>query len=256
MRRFSTCLALALGLTRALPALALVDEGRVVAAKQAADEFLRRAEGSAKSGTMPRRTDPAVARLLDTVFDLSALGTEPIPMTKIGPVGELATNGNRVGIAYILAGTGRADPTGADRETLLRVDRNTVTFAPEVGQFTDFQLAVTDKMARSALDFIGTAPPAALEQPNVRAGLGQMRAGFAQTIGGVLKTFTISGLPDDWKLQRLAALDKLADTAGRFLGDVEKAGVRQLAEEIAKTASAGVKARIQAFGQRVGTGGR
>lgn len=251
MGRFLTGWVLAAGLlTLALPAFALVDEGKVVAAKQAADELLRRAEGSAASGVMPRRTDPAVASLLDAVFDSSALGADPIPMAKIAPVGELAMNGNRVGLAYILAGTGRADPSGADKEVLERVDRNTVTFAPEVGQFTDFQLAVTDRMARSALDFIGSAAPAALSQPRVQSGLGQMRAGFAQTIGGVIKTFSISGLDDDWKLHRLDALDRLADTASRFLGEGEKAGVRQLAGEVGGGLSPGVRTRVETFVQR------
>ena len=251
MRRFLTCWVLAAGLlTLALPAFALVDEGKVAAAKQAADELLRRAEGSAASGGMPRRSDPAVARLLDTVFDVSALGTEAVPMTAIAPIGELAINGNRVGLAYILAGTGRADPAGADREVLERVDRNTVTFAPEVGQFTDFQLAVTDKMARSALDFLAGASPAVLAQPRVQSGLGKMRAGYAQTIGGVIKTFAISGLDDDWKLHRLDALDPLADSASRFLGEGEKAGIRQLADEVGKEQSAGVRTRVEAFVQR------
>ena len=228
-------------------ARAEADAGRIAAAKQAADEFLKRAEGSATSGRMPRRTDPEIARLLDTVFDLSALGTEPVPMAKIAPVGELATNANRIGMAYILAGTGQAAVSGADPAVLRRVDENTVTFAPEVGQFTDFQLGVTETMAKSALDFMAAATPAIRERPNVKAGLAQMRGGFGQTIGGVLKTFAIGGLPDAWKTDRMAVLERIQDTAGRFLGEGDKASVRQIADEVAALVGPPLRGRVQDF---------
>lgn len=251
MRGFLACCALAWALAVGLPARALVDEGGVNAAKAAADEILRRAEGSAKSGVMPRRSDPAVARLLDQVFDQAALGTGIVPISKVGPIGELARNGNRVGLAYILAGTGRDDASGADQETLQRVDRNTVTFAPEIGQFTDFQLGTTQKMAQSALDFIAGATPQALDQPKVKSGLAQMRSGFAQTVGGVLKTITIRDLTPDWKAQRVSALEGIADTAARFLEAPQKASVKALADEVANTVDPALKPRVQAFGQRL-----
>lgn len=251
MRRFLTSWVVAALLLIGQPALALVDEGRVVAAKQAADELLRRAEGSATSGNMPRRTDPDVAKLLDTVFDLSALGTEVLPISNVGPIGELARNGNRIGLAYILAGTGRADAAGADQKTLERVDRNTVTFAPEVGQFTDFQLGATNRMAQSALGFIKIAPRETLEQGQIKSGLGQMRSGFAQTIGGMLKTFTISDLDKGWKAERLTVLEGIADTATRFLDEQQKAGVKQLADQVAQVIGPELKSRLEAFGRRV-----
>lgn len=248
MHRFLTLAVVLFGLVQASPVIALVDEARVAVAREAADELLRRAEGSATTGTMPRRTDPAVAKLLDTVFDASVL--QPTPISKIGPIGELARNGNRIGLAYILAGTGRTDTTGADRALLEQIDRNTATFAPEVGQFTDFQMATTATMAGSALDFIASATPAVLDQPKVKAGLGQMRAGFAQTIGGMLKTLTISGIDTDWKLRRLAALDGIADTAARFLGSSEKASLKLLGQQIATMVEADLAPRVSAFTER------
>lgn len=250
MRRFLIGVALLLGLFQTAPAFAQVEPAHVAMAKAAADEFLRRAEGSATSGQVPRRSDPVIAKLLDTVFDLTAL--KPAPISQIGPIGELARNGNRVAMAYILAGTGKTDTAGADQALLLQVDRNTATFAPEVGQFSDFQIAATETMARSALDFIGAATPAVLAQPNVQSGLGQMRSGFAQTISGMLKTLTIAGLDADWKLRRLAALDRIADTAERFLGQTEKASVKLLAEQVAAMVEPDLRSRISAFAQRIG----
>ena len=251
MRRFLTCWLVAAVLVVGQPALALVDEGRVAAAKQAADEFLRRAEGSATSGNMPRRTDPEIAKLLDTVFDLSALGTDVLPISSVGPIGELARNGNRIGLAYILAGTGRTDAAGADQKTLERVDRNTVTFAPEVGQFTDFQIGATNRMAQSALGFIKVAPKETLDQGSIKSGLGQMRSGFAQTIGGMLKTLTIGDLAEGWKAERLSMLEGIADTAMRFLDEQQKAGVKQLADQVALAVGPELKVRLEAFGRRV-----
>lgn len=251
MRRILTGVVLALGVTLALPAASLVDDGRVAAAKEAADEFLRRAEGGAQSGNMPRRSEPDIAKLLDTVFDLSALGTEVLPISKVGPIGDLARNGNRIGLAYMLAGTGRTDTAGADAKMLEHIDRNTVTFAPEMGQFTDFQIGTTSRMAQSALGFIEVTPRERLEQVNIKAGLSQMRAGFTQTIGGMLKTFTIRGLEQGWKARRLAVLESITDTARRFLEESQKAGIKQLADQVALVVGPELKPRVEAFGQRV-----
>lgn len=251
MRRVVTWWLVALGLVLAAPAWAQVDEAKVAAAKEAADELLRRAGDSATTGTMPRRTDPVVAKLLDTVFDLSALGPATVPISRIKPVGELATNANRVGIAYILAGTGKTGLGAGDTETNRQVDRNTVTFAPEVGQFSDFQLNVTTAMAKSALDFVAAANPATLEQPQVKGGLQQMRSGFAQTIGGAFQTLVIKDLDDDWKLRRLATVESISETARRFLGDGEKATVRQIATQVADMTGPELRSRLQAVMQQI-----
>lgn len=236
----------------ASPVSALLDEGRVTAAKQAADEFLRKAEGSEKTGIMPRRSEPDVARLLDKIFGLSGFGIETVPISQVGPIGEIARNGNRVGLIYILAGTGLTELSGGvSRDILLRVDQNTVTFAPELGQFMDFQMVTTEAMARSALGFVASATPEQLERPQVKSGFAQMRSGFTQTISGVLKTLTIAGLGEDWKRERLAGLDRLAATASRFLDQDNKATLKRLVDGVALLVPPDLKPRVLAFGEQV-----
>lgn len=250
--------ALAFGLTLVLGGAswaAAIDDAKLAAAKRAADEFMRRAEPGRATGTLPRRSDPAVAVLLDTAFDNAALGTGVLPVTESGKIGELLASGNRVGISYLLAGTGASDFGTNDPKVLAKSDENVVAFAPEVGQWLDFQIGVQNTLAASTLDFIAKATPAVLDRPNVKSGLAQVRQGLAQSLQGFLSTMALAGLDDGWRRERLAALETIVDRAAQLVTPADGAALRSLAEEVAGLVKdAAVQAKLREFGQRIAAG--
>lgn len=234
---------------------ALVDDARLAAAKRAADEFMRRAEGSVNSGEMPRRSDPAVAALLDIAFNNAALGTGVLPLSESGKIGELLGSSNRIGLAYLFAGTGASDLATTDTKVLERADQNVATFAPEIGQWFDFQIGIQNAFAAGTLEFLAGATPAALDRPNVKSGLGDIRQGLARSISGVLQTMATGGLDAAWIAGRLDALDILVDKAARLLTPEDASAVREMAGQVAGiVADPAVQARLKRFGDRIAAG--
>lgn len=87
-------------------ALAAMDSAKIAAAKKAGDDFLAITKGSETTGRIPRQNDPKVKILLDRVFDRTAFGKAVLPLSESGKIGELLNNANRIGFAYMLAGSG------------------------------------------------------------------------------------------------------------------------------------------------------
>lgn len=247
-------LALAL-LMSGVASAALVDDAKLAAAKRAADEFMRRVEGSATSGAMPRRSDPGVAALLDASFDNASLGTGVLPVSESGKLGELLQSSNRVGLAYLMAGTGTTDLASTDPKVLARADQNVATFAPEIGQWFDFQLSLQNALATSTLDFLAKAAPAVLERPNVKSGLANVRQGLARSLSGTFQTMASAGLDDDWRRARLAVIGAFVVTAAKLVTAEDAGALRDMSAELAGLVqSADVQDRLKEFGRRIVSG--
>ena len=125
----------------------------------------------------------------------------------------------KVGLVYILAGTGIVDISKLPNtlEITQKINYNTVEFAPEMGRYFDAQLRIEAAVMDTVSAFIAGASQAQIEQPNVKSGVAKIRAGATQTIYGALTTLPVEGLSDTWRRDRLPALAAVAPIAAHFL---------------------------------------
>lgn len=247
---------LALGLC--LAATAACSKGtdpKLTAAQKASDTFLALGKDAAKSGSPPRQSDPAVAPLLDAIFDASDLEAgEGVPYDAMQPLNERMLIGARTGLVYILAGTGVSDigEIGNNQAVLDQVNRNTVAFAPELARYFDFQLKVQRALVDAVLARFGSAPQDELDKPNIKSGLAQIRAGTLVAIKGVLETLPMEGMSDDWRRARLLPLSAIAPKLAKFLDKDQREELRQSAVAAAGAVSDGeVRDGLQAFAATV-----
>ena len=126
------------------PASAGVNRAKVIAAEQAANEFVRLARNSAKTGKPPRESDPAVKALLDTAFDTSATSTLGVEFSDLPRINQWMAIGDKVGLVYMLAGTGTNNlfQAATNPKTAKLIPQNIAAFETEYGRFTDFQVAL------------------------------------------------------------------------------------------------------------------
>jgi hypothetical protein len=227
-----TALALALLAAIALPAGAQVDAAKLPAAKAAADSFVVMAKGSEKTGEAPRESDPAVKRLIEAVFDTRDVeAAKTIPFQTITQLSERMLTGLKVGVVYMLAGTGAADlnEIGKVADADMKVNLNVIKFAPEMGRFYDFQMRIQGAVIDAVLARMATAKPDELAKPSFVSGLADIRGGGARTVAGVIETLAINGLADQWLRDRQPALAAIAPKLAKFLLPEQKAELQKLA---------------------------
>jgi hypothetical protein len=237
-------------------AQAQVDTAKLAAAKQAADEFLALAKGSETTGAMPRQSDPKAKALLDRVFDRAALGAGVPPIQDSGKFGELLNNGNRIGFAYMLAGSGQTDlaKLADDQKAMEQAEKNMSAFAPEIGRWFDYQLAIQGKIADSTFAFLASAKNEVLERPQVKQGLGNVRQGLARSLAGVFQTMAADGLDDDWRKDRLVALTEIAPSAAKLVTVEDAKELQRQANALAEAVGdPGLKAGLRKFGETIGS---
>jgi hypothetical protein len=238
-------------------ASAAMDPAKVAAAKKAGDEFIALAAGSDKSGQVPRQADPKVKTLLDTVFDRTALGPTVLPINESGKVGELLNNGNRIGFVYMLAGTGLSDlgKLGEDQKAMDQAERNIGAFAPEIGRWFDYQMAIQGAVADSTIGFLATAKKNVMDNPQVKAGLADVRGGLTGAMRGVLQMMASDTLDDGWRRDRLVGLGELAPRAAKLLSAEQAASLKDSATQLAAALNdPGLKASLATFAETVARG--
>src|SRR5579862_7841404 len=126
MRRLLMAVLLALSLAAPARAASLsVDQ--MTAIDTAADAFLAKAADAKKTGMVPRQSDPAVAALLDTVFDTGALNHGPLDFGDLGKLEDWLDRLNAAGLVY---------------QTAARQAHDVGLFSAEIGRFLDAALAV------------------------------------------------------------------------------------------------------------------
>jgi hypothetical protein len=238
-------------------AWAAMDQAKVAAAKKAADEFLALANGSETSGQMPRQTDPKAKALLDQVFDRGAFGREVLPIGESGKVGELLNNGNRIGFAYMLAGTGQTEISklADDQKAMEIAEKNMSTYAPEIGRWFDYQMAVQGTMADSTIAFLASASKEVLERPQVKQGLGNVRGGLARSLAGMFQTMASDGLDDGWRRARLVALTEIAPKAAKLVAEEDAKELQRQANALAEALNdPTLKSGLKKFGETIVSG--
>jgi hypothetical protein len=238
-------------------AVAAMDPAKVAAAKKAGDDFLVLAKGSETNGTMPRQTDPKVKPLLDTVFDPAVLGKDVLPLSESGKLGELLNNGNRIGFAYMLAGTGQTslDKLGSDDKAMEQAERNIGQFAPEIGRWFDYQILIQGAIADSTIAFLATAKPNVMANTQVKEGLGQVRSGLAGALRGVLQMMASDTLDDTWRRDRLPRLAEIAPKAAKLISAEDAAGLKESAVQLAGALTdPTLQSGLKSFGETVASG--
>lgn len=252
-------------LVRAFWVIALIASGGAMAAgfdaakiadvKKAGAAFLALGKDAYKTGQPPRQSDPAAGKLLDTIFNTDALnGPPPVTFAQFLDVNNWLAQVVNVGLVYVTAGTGIADPAGLTSVTTkaqAQMNANVIAYAPEMGRYYDAQLNVS----RVEIDLIAgevAAHPDDFKSGNKAQGISQMRAGLAQTIVGVIETFGLAGVDPGWLRARLPALQALTPTAAKFLQPDQKQQIHDLA---AKAAAASgddaIKAGLSAVAQAI-----
>ena len=209
MRRLAIAILLALSLAAPAMAASLGDD-RMAAIDKAADAFLAKAAEAKKAGMVLRQTDPAVAPLLDTVFDTGPLGHGTIDFADEPKLIHWLNRLDEVGGVY----------TGAARAT-----HDTGLFGAEIGRFLDAAASVIRAMVDSRMAQIDAHPevkPSAADQQN----LARLRAETAKTFGSMVETIEAPGITVNWAQDRIAALVAAAPSLARFLAPEQLAHLR------------------------------
>lgn len=211
-------IAALLALSLAAPArAATLDPGQMAAIDQAANAFLAKAAEAKKTGMVPRQSDPAVATLLDTVFDTGTLNHGAIDygdheklvhwLTRILAVGGVYTNAARA-----------AHDTGL--------------FAAEIGRYFDAAVALSQAIIDSQTAQLEAHPDVKLSAAD-QQNLTKLRADSAKTFASLVEVIESPGITVAWAQQRLNALTAAAPSLARFLTPAQLAHLRAVALQLA-----------------------
>lgn len=214
-------------------AMAAMDQQKIAAAQKAAAEFVKLAGNAAKTGKPPRNSDPKVKALLETVLDTSAMTTPEF--SDIPRITQWLSNADRIGLVYMLAGTGTNNlAAAANPKTADRIAKNIVEFQDEYGRFADFQVVLSGFTLDAVRAKMDSAPERERKDPKFQAGFMQVAGGIAQTIAGTLSTFTAEGITDDWRRDRLAPLTAIAPKAAETLPREMREKLGEMTREISE----------------------
>jgi hypothetical protein len=239
-------------------AQAQVDPAKLPAAKAAADKFIVTAKGSEKSGAAPRQSDPAVMQMLDTVFDMRDVqNTHGIPFQQLSPLTERMMTAVKVGVIYMLAGTGATEISQLDAvpDATVKVNLNVIKFAPEMGRFFDFQARIQAAVVEAVLTRVASAKPEELARPNFQSGLADIRQGSQRTASSLIETLAVNGITDEWRRDRIPALTAMAPGLAKFLQAEQKSELQKLALACAEVMDdAQVKQGLKQFAKTIANG--
>ena len=187
---------------------------------------------------MKRRveSDPAAKPLLELVFDTSSLENGPgQPMSALGALNAWNLDVLKVGLVYILAGTGVTDVAALPQtpEMISKINDNNVKYAPEMGHYMDAQLRLQAALIDTIGSYMANASQSDLDRANFKSGLAEVRSGVTGTINGVITTFPIDELTDDWRREQLPALKAVSSRTATFLLPEDLKTLHDTATEVA-----------------------
>jgi hypothetical protein len=211
-----------------------LDPARLAAIDAAGQDFMRRAQGSHRTGNPPRQADAAVKPLLDTLFTTSDLVGKALAASEIKGAIRWFNAGDMAGSTYVLAGTGvdDTDKLPADEATQKQTRDNVVRFSDEFGRYLDFQIRVLAAIADASLSLMSNATPEEWDKSEVKPKLDELRAAMAQTMGSDLIATTYDGLTDQWRMDRVAVVAAAVPTATRFLTTEQARGLSEQALQV------------------------
>jgi hypothetical protein len=236
MRRNLQILAILTALAAPCGGAQALDAAKITSINGAADSFAALTKDSYKTGEVPRQSDPAAKALLDTVLDTKEIeGGKPLPWTDLKALDEWNRAALKVGLAYYLAGTGAADLRALSKnpQAIDRANRNAVAFASEFGRYSDTQIRIHSALIDMALAQISVATEAQRKDNAFRNALIEISAGTAEAMTGLLGTFVLDGMADDWLLTRVVVLLDITPKAAKFMTPEDRERVKIFAAEVA-----------------------
>lgn len=143
--------------------------------------------------------------------------------------------GVKVGVVYMLSGTGATDLSqiGSEPDASVKINLNVIKFPGEIGRFFDFQVRVQGAVVDAVLVRLATAKPEELARPNFQSGLADIRQGSARSVSGVIETLAVNGITEEWRRERLPALTAIAPKLAKFLLPEQKTELEKLAQACA-----------------------
>jgi hypothetical protein len=232
-----------------------LNAARIANINTATESFLALAKDSHTTGQPPRYSDPAVKPLLDTVLDTKQIESgKPLPWSDVQKLTDWSKAATKVGLVYYMAGTGTTDLNviAKDPKLTQKANQNTVTFAPEFGRYYDAQINLHAALIDTASAQILAATPEQRKDPEFRKALNNISDSAAKSVIGLLHTFVLEGLPDEWQFLRVALLLKITPKAAKFMAPDDRQVLRNAAAEAATQikdpdVKSGVNAIARAF---------
>jgi clan AA aspartic protease (TIGR02281 family) len=210
MRRLLVfCLVLLAGAAQA----ARLDQSRIAAIDHATDAFLAKAAEARKTGMVPRQSDPAIAPLLDAVFDTRDLQHGPIDYADFA------------GLTHWL---GRLADVGHVYTSAARQTRDAGIFAAETGRFFDASIALIGAIIDCLGEEIAAHPEAKLSAKD-QASLARLRSSVTGAVSDRIAMLQAPGVTVGWLDERLAVLTAAAPSLARFLTPGQLARLRAAA---------------------------
>ena len=234
-----------------------LDAARLANINKATESFLALAKDAHTTGQPPRYSDPAVKPLLDMVLDTKQIESDkPLPWSDVQKLNDWSKAATKVGLVYYLAGTGTKDVNvvAQDPKLTQKANQNTVTFAPEFGRYYDAKINLHSAMIDTASAQILAATPEQRKDPEFRKTLNNISDGAAKSVIGLLHTFVLEGLPDDWQFLRVALLLKMTPKAAKFMAPDDRQMLRNAAAEAAtQIKNPDVKSGVNAIARALAT---
>ena len=240
-------------ITRA-EAMAKIEATRLGDIRRSVSDFLDLAKDSHTTGKAPRQSDPAVKALIDTVFDTSDLDGATLAASDIGRALDWFAAGDRIGVVYILAGTGVTEMSKLpdDPNIQRRTHRNVAEFAPEFARYLDFEVRLSGAMADAALKRMAAATADELDRPEVKKDFADARLTLRDAMTGALTSLAYDGMSDEWRRDRLAVLTEVAPKAAKFLtADQARATRAHALNVVGYVRNSFVQDTLKAFAEQV-----
>ena len=189
---------------------ASLDPRRTAAIDQAADAFLAKAAEAKKSGEVPRQSDPAIAPLLDTVFDTNSLSHGAIDYPDLDKLQNWLARIAAVGGVYVAAS---------------RTVHDAGIFGPEMGRFIDATVRVMQGIADCITGETDTPAARQLSPAELRK-IEQSRNATTGSLENFVEAYRGPGLTNIWVRERLLVMTTAAPSFARFLKPVQLARLR------------------------------
>jgi len=222
---------------------------RSAEAVAAADKLVAMAQGSATSGQAPRQTDPVAGRLLDQVFDISALPTLLRDPADLPPANRWAGAMIKVGQIYVMAGTGFTDASNAPTDAEARSLQNFVDYAPELGRFFDSEVVLLSTECAS-IDYLRAVHSTGIDQSE--SVMTNLQFKVEKAYSAELSFMLNAGPTDAWKEARIKVLATEAPRISGMLPPDSWAHLQQQARQVAAQSDDPVlKTELEQFATRI-----
>ncbi len=210
---------------------ARLDPARMHEIDEAYDAFMTRAADAYQSGEPPRQSEPIINTELTTIFDVLGLTQKTLAGSDIDEAIRWFNSGDTVGAVYLLAGTGVNDVAQLPSDDAMqkKLRGNVVRFSDEFGRYLDFQVTMLAAIANAQASYATGGPPDEIDSAEFKRKTSDIKTLLAQALKTDFISLVYDGLTSDWRLKRLAAIDRVAPVAAKVLARDELAAIRDQA---------------------------